>query len=82
VLGGAAALTTHGAKATLRVASTATTAGAANPVISFVEDVFAFVNAILAVFLPWLALIAVVVLVLLVWRFRRRNLMSAGRHQM
>ncbi|MBV9496815.1 MAG: DUF4126 domain-containing protein, partial [Acidobacteria bacterium] len=81
VLGGGAALTTHAAKATLRVASTATTGGTANPILSFVEDVFAFVNAILAVFLPWLALLAVLVGVLLVIRFRRRNTMSAGRHQ-
>jgi uncharacterized protein DUF4126 len=81
VLGGVAALTTHGAKATLRVASTATTAGVGNPILSFIEDVFAFLNAIVAVFLPWLALIAVVLLVWFVWRFRRRNLMSAGRHQ-
>lgn len=81
VLGGGAALATHGAKATLRLASTATTAGTANPILSLLEDVFAFLNAILAVFLPWLALIAVLVLVFLVLRFRRRNLMSAGRHQ-
>jgi hypothetical protein len=81
VLGGGAALTTHAAKATLRVASTATTAGTANPILSFIEDVFAFLNAILAVFLPWLALLGIVLLVIAVWRFRRRNLMSAGRHQ-
>lgn len=82
VLGGVAALTTHGAKASLRVASTATTAGTANPILSLVEDLFAFLNAFVAIFLPWLALLALVLVVLAVWRFRRRNLMSAGRHQM
>ncbi|HKO56331.1 MAG TPA: DUF4126 domain-containing protein [Thermoanaerobaculia bacterium] len=82
VLGGGAALATHGVKATLRVASTATTAGAANPVLSLVEDVFAFANAILVLLLPALALVLVVLAVAAVWRFRRRNTMSAGRHQM
>jgi len=61
VIGGGAALSTHTAKASLRVASTATTAGVANPVISLVEDVFAVVSAVLAIFLPWLVLLVVVV---------------------
>ena len=56
---GGAALTTHAAKASLRVASTATTAGAANPILSLVEDVFAFVNAILAILLPWIVLVSI-----------------------
>ncbi|HSP17849.1 MAG TPA: DUF4126 domain-containing protein [Thermoanaerobaculia bacterium] len=62
IVAGGAALTTHTAKASLRMASTATTAGLGNPLLSIVEDIFAFVNAILSIFLPWIVL-AVVVLV-------------------
>jgi hypothetical protein len=73
-LAGGAALTTHTAKATLRVASTATTGGTANPVISILEDVFAIVNAILAILLPWIVLVVVtMVAIFLVWTWRRRT---------
>lgn len=77
ILAGGAALTTHTAKATLRAASTATTAGLANPVLSVVEDIFAFVNAILAIFLPWIVLVMVVILGIafigLARRYRKRE---------
>ncbi len=62
IVAGGAALTTHTAKASLRMASTATTAGLGNPILSILEDLFAFLNAILAILLPWIVL-AVVVLV-------------------
>lgn len=77
VLAGGAALTTHTAKATLRAASTATTAGIANPILSMIEDVFAIVNAIIAVFLPWIvALVAIIVTIFflrLSSRYRKRD---------
>jgi hypothetical protein len=60
---------THGARAAARPVATATTAGLANPVISFLEDVAALTLAVLAVLLPLLAL-ALVVLVL-AWAVRR-----------
>ncbi len=60
IIAGGAALTTHTAKASLRMASTATTAGLGNPVLSILEDVFAFVNAILAILLPWIVLVMIV----------------------
>lgn len=72
VIAGGAALTTHAAKASLRVASTATTAGAANPVISLVEDVFAVISAILAILLPWLVLVVVVVVTIFFLLLLRR----------
>lgn len=77
ILAGGAALTTHTAKATLRAASTATTAGLANPVLSIVEDLFAFVNAVIAVFLPWIVLVIVVLVTIffirLASRYRKRD---------
>ena len=60
ILAGSAALTAHTAKASLRMASTATTAGLGNPILSILEDVFAFVNAILAILLPWIVLVMIV----------------------
>jgi hypothetical protein len=74
-LAGGAALTTHTAKASLRLASTATTGGAANPVLSLLEDVFAIVNAILAILLPWLVLVVIaLVTVFLIFTWRRTRL--------
>ena len=75
VVAGGAALSTHAAKASLRLASTTTTAGAVNPIISLVEDFFAIGTSIIAVILPWLVAAIVVVLVvvffLLIRRFRK-----------
>lgn len=82
IIGGGAALTTHATKATVRAASTVATGGTANPLLSIIEDVFAFLNAILAVFLPWLAVALAVLLVVALWRLRRKNTMSAGRQEM
>jgi hypothetical protein len=59
VIGGGAALTAHAAKASIRAASTVTTAGTANPLLSLLEDMFAFVNAVVAVFFPWLVLLLI-----------------------
>ena len=72
VLAGGAALTTHTAKATLRAASTATTAGVANPLLSIVEDLFAFVNAIIAILLPWIVAVVVVLVTIYFLQLSRR----------
>lgn len=74
-IGGGAALTTHIGKSTLRGASTASTGGLANPVLSLVEDVFAFGQAIIAIFLPYVVLLIfmLVVVVVVIWLARRRQ---------
>ena len=56
ILGGGLALGSHVAKSSLRAVSTTTTGGTANPVISVFEDLFVVVQAVVAVFLPWLVL--------------------------
>jgi len=63
----------HTAKsAVVRPAVTATTGGAANPVVSFGEDVLAFVTSLLALLIP--ALIAVAFLLLLAaWWLRPKR---------
>lgn len=71
ILGGGVALGAHVAKASIRGASTVTTAGIANPILSLFEDVFAFATAIIAIILPWLviAVIAAVTLFFVtLWR--------------
>src|SRR3954447_11763011 len=60
VIAGGAALGSHATKATVRGASTLTTAGLGNPVLSVIEDVFAFVNALIAIFLPWLVILTLI----------------------
>lgn len=64
ILGGTAALGAHAAKSTLRAGSTITTAGTANPILSLLEDVFVFVNSVVAVFLPYLVLLSMLFFVL------------------
>jgi uncharacterized membrane protein len=72
VLAGGAALGAHATKATVRAASTMTTGGIGNPVLSIVEDLFAFVNALIAIFLPWLVLIVVGAVLIFFLRLHRR----------
>ena len=68
ILAGSAALGAHATKATLRGASTLTTGGLGNPILSLIEDVFAFASAIVAILLPWLVLVVIVVLAFFVVR--------------
>ena len=75
ILAGGVALGAHATKATVRGASTLTTGGLANPILSLIEDVFAFISAIVAILLPWLVLVfvATVLLVFVVRRSRRAD---------
>lgn len=78
ILAGGVALGAHATKATLRGTSTLTTAGLGNPILSLIEDVFAFATAAVAVLMPWLVLLAIAAIaVFFVLAYRRA--MSAGR---
>jgi hypothetical protein len=76
------ALGIHGVSATTRIASTATTAGIANPFVSLVEDALAIVGTILTIVLPYVAAIGALLLtavaVSLVLAIRRRSRRVAG----
>ena len=81
LMGGSLATAAHAAKASVRLVSTSKTMGAANPILSIIEDITSLVASLLAVFAPWLmAIIAVffILTVLLVgpplWRTFRFNL--------
>jgi uncharacterized membrane protein len=68
IVGGALALTVHGAKAATRPVATATTFGIGNPILSIVEDVISIVLILLSILAPILALIFFVLLLLAVAR--------------
>jgi hypothetical protein len=67
VAGGTAAGTVHVGKAKLRLASSITTAGTANPVVSFIEDLAALAGTLASLVLPLLMLCLLLLAVLLGW---------------
>lgn len=76
-VGAPTALVPHAGKAALRAASSAFTAGLANPVISVLEDLIALALFVLAVLLPLLAAGLVLVVAWLVLRLLRRRFRPA-----
>ncbi|HEY0591555.1 MAG TPA: DUF4126 domain-containing protein [Thermoanaerobaculia bacterium] len=80
VLGGGAALGSHAVKASVRLGSTATTGGAANPILSLVEDVFAIGQSLLAIFLPFVFLVVALLFVFFValWWGRGKRRQTTG----
>jgi hypothetical protein len=72
ILAGGVALGAHATKATVRGASTLTTAGFGNPILSLIEDVFAFGSAIVAILLPWLVVLVLVIVTLFFFGLYRR----------
>jgi hypothetical protein len=84
VLGALNALGVHAVTSGIRIGSTATTGGLANPLISTTEDVAAGGTTVLALVAPFVAaavsLIVAVTIALFVRRwYRRRNAARAGR---
>jgi uncharacterized membrane protein len=72
IIGAPTSLGMHTLKAGTRVASSATTFGCANPVISIIEDVISFALSVLAIFIPFLVPFALAALVWLLWRAMQR----------
>lgn len=76
VAGGGAATTIKGSAATTRLASTASTGGLANPVVSVAETGTAILLSILSIFAPILAVIvAILGIIALIWfmiKFKNR----------
>jgi uncharacterized protein DUF4126 len=64
IIAGGVALGAHATKAGIRGASTVTTAGVGNPILSLFEDVFAFAAAIAAILLPWLVVLVLIIVTL------------------
>jgi hypothetical protein len=80
LLGGVTAGSIHAGRAAIRPASTATTGGLANPVLSFGEDVGSLILVVAAFVVPLLALLLVLLLVIwLVTGWRRFRRVAARR---
>lgn len=73
IAGGGAAAGIKGMAATTRAASTVTTGGLANPVVSLLETSVSLAMAVMSLFVPFLAVGAIVLLAVLMWRRCRRN---------
>lgn len=72
IVGAPTALAFNAAQTGVRVGSTATTGGLANPVLSFIEDALAFVTVMVAFILPVLIPVVLVLLAIAVFRLARR----------
>ena len=73
IAGGGIAAATQGATTALRGVSTATSAGIANHLLTTGEIIGAIALSLVAILLPYVALVAVALLaVIIIWAFRRR----------
>lgn len=73
-VGAPVALAPHAAKSAVRAASSATTAGIANPLVSFIEDGLAIALFVAVVILP---LVSLAVLAFAIWMIVRRRRRTA-----
>lgn len=72
IVGAPASLAFHAVKATARVASTTTTLGVANPILSLIEDVISFVMSVIAIVAPIVVPVVLLLFGWLAWRFIAR----------
>jgi len=68
IIGAPTALAFHAAQSGTRVASTATTGGLANPLVSIAEDILALVTVGVALAAPLLVPVVLILLLWLIWR--------------
>lgn len=68
IIGTPTSLGLHTLKAGTRVASSATTLGCANPVLSLIEDIVSFAMTVISLFVPILVPLALIALVFVLWR--------------
>lgn len=79
IAGGGTATAIKGANATGRLASTATTGGLANPVVSTVETGTALVVTTASIFVPVLAVVLVIIILVFIFRIYRKLRPRAGK---
>jgi len=72
IVGAPTALAFNAAQGGTRLASTATTGGLGNPILSFIEDVLSFFTVLLAFVAPILIPIAMILVAVLVFRLANR----------
>jgi len=79
--GGVLALMTHVTKASTRLASTATTAGLLNIVLSIIEDIGVVIATLLSLFAPVVMFVVVILFVLIFLLLARRIIRLFGRRR-
>ncbi|MFD2725868.1 DUF4126 domain-containing protein [Hyunsoonleella rubra] len=72
IAGGGTAAAIAGGSGTTRLASTATTGGLANPVVSTVETGTSVVMSVISIFLPVVAIILVALILFIIFKLYRR----------
>ena len=78
IVGAPTSLGLHTLKAGTRVASTATTFGCANPILSLIEDVLSFVMSVIAIVAPIVVPVVLLAFGWLAWKVSARRRASAG----
>ncbi|TYA71996.1 DUF4126 domain-containing protein [Seonamhaeicola marinus] len=72
IAGGGTAAAVAGTSSTTRLASTATTAGVGNPIVSIIETGTSIIMSIISVVLPYLAIILVIILLFVVFKLFKK----------
>ncbi len=72
IAGGGTAAAIAGTSSTTRLASTATTGGLGNPIVSTLETGTAMVMSVVSIFLPILAIILVVIILFIIFRLYKK----------
>ncbi|WOD43073.1 DUF4126 domain-containing protein [Hwangdonia lutea] len=81
IAGGGTAAAIAGTSSTTRLASTATTGGIGNPIVSTIETVTATVMSIISIFLPILAIILVAIILFIIFRLYKKFKPSKVKNQ-
>ncbi|HVF10744.1 MAG TPA: DUF4126 domain-containing protein, partial [Abditibacteriaceae bacterium] len=72
IIGAPTAFSFHAAKAGARAASSTTTLGFGNPILSFIEDVVAVFMVLISFFVPWLVPVLLVLVFLVMWKVYKK----------
>lgn len=72
IAGGGTAAAIAGSSSTTRLASTATTGGLANPVVSTIETGTSVVMSVVSIFMPIVAIVLVIILLFIIFRVYKK----------
>ncbi|HUR79545.1 MAG TPA: DUF4126 domain-containing protein [Thermoanaerobaculia bacterium] len=72
IIGAPTSLGMHTLKAGTRVASSATTFGCANPLLSLIEDVLSFILSVISIFVPMLVPLVLALFAFFLWKVMQR----------
>lgn len=79
IAGGGTASVVAGSSSTTRLASTATTAGIANPVVALIETSTSAIMSVVSIFIPFLAILLVVVILFFIYKIYKKFKKSVAK---